>query len=203
MAHQSEMADAGIPIALGVPAPRIYPIAAGSLTTSEEMFAHGPHTSGEVEIVVVEHDSQLYIGVGSDHTDRDLEQTSIVWSKQVCPNIVAPCLWSWPEIAGHWDECQLELDVDGSAYQRLPVRMFLPPPRLVEVVRERASVPSSGVWVFGGTGPTIGRQLVFGTRWSFSLVDPRLGRRLEHHYEVTPLLDELQPDYRVPLFRRA
>lgn len=80
VAHQEEVAKEGIRIALDVPAPRIYPIATHALTTGNEVEAQCSHTSGEVEIVLLVAD-QLYVGVGSDHTDRALEKTSIPWSK--------------------------------------------------------------------------------------------------------------------------
>ena len=200
-AHQTEMAEAGVAIALEVPPPRVYPMAPAILTTTSEVYVQGHHTSGEAEIVVVSHEGELYVGVGSDHTDRDLETTSILWSKQVCPNVLAPELWLWADVAKHWDRCELELDVDGEPYQRLPVSMFLTPPQLMSTVRDRAKVPVSGVWVFGGTGASISRKLAFGHHWEFRLVDPALNRRLEHYYDVTILLDEVQPKYRVPLVR--
>lgn len=198
-AHQDEMAGSGIAIAFDVPAPRVYPIAAEALTTSTDVGVHGPHTSGEAEIVAVRHDGELYVGVGSDHTDRDLERTSILWSKQVCPDILAPELWPWPEVSDHWDDCTLELDVDGEPYQRLPAGMFLLPGDLLMAVQDRTQAPESGLWVFGGTGATIGRRLAFGHSWVLRLSDPRLRRTIEHGYQVTNLLDEVRQAYRVPL----
>lgn len=105
-AHQDEVAHIGVKIALDVPAPRIYPLSPDVLTTADAIEVQGERTSGEVEIVLVKTDD-LYVGVGSDHTDRALEKVSILWSKQACANVLAPRLWRFSEIASHWDSCRL------------------------------------------------------------------------------------------------
>ena len=71
VAHQEEVAKSGIHIAVDVPAPRIYPIGLHALDTSDSVFVQSTQTSGEVEIVIYVGD-QIYIGVGSDHTDLSL-----------------------------------------------------------------------------------------------------------------------------------
>ena len=132
--HQEEVARAGVRIALHVPAPRIYPIGTFALTTGNAVGVHGPRTSGEVEIVLVVSD-RLYVGVGSDHTDRDLERASIVWSKQINPNVLAPTLWDFEEIADHWDQCAMRSTVDGRPYQDVRVSAFLSPPDILRILR--------------------------------------------------------------------
>ncbi len=196
--HQREVADAGVRIAFDVPAPRIYPIAPWALTTGDEVAVQGPRTSGEVEIVLVV-DDELYVGVGSDHTDRDLERVSIPWSKQSCPNVVAPRLWRWRDVADHWDVCTLTSTVDGRPYQDTSVAQFLHPDDVLATVRDRADVPERGVVVFCGTIVSVTAQLGFGSRWSFALRDPVLRRSLEHTYDVVELMGEIRPGFRVPL----
>lgn len=198
--HQEEVAKSGISIAFDVPAPRIYPIGPWALTTEHEVIVQGPRTSGEVEIVLVL-DDELYVGVGSDHTDRDLEQTSIPWSKQACPNVLAPVLWRWSDVHEHWDACQLSCDLDGEPYQRVGVDAFLNPEDVLDVLRERADVPDRGVVVFCGTYVSVTGELGFGTRWSFALSDPVLGREIAHAYQIAQLLPELHEGYRVPLMK--
>ena len=196
--HQEEVAKEGIQIAFDIPAPRIYPIGPWALTTHTDIAVQGSRTSGEVEIVLVV-DDDLYIGVGSDHTDRALERTSIPWSKQACPNILAPALWRWSDVADHWDECQLSCDLDGEPYQRVGVAAFLAPLDVLALVRERAEVPERGFVVFCGTYVSVTGELGFGSRWSFGLSDPVLGRQIEHAYEVSELLPEVHDGFRVPL----
>jgi len=197
--HQEEVARSGVRIAFDIPAPRIYPLAPWAITTAERVGVQGPRTSGEVEIVIIVQEDDLLIGVGSDHTDRDLERTSIVWSKQACPNVIAPEVWRWAEIRDHWDRCTLWSDLDGSPYQRCGVDVFLDPEELVSIVRDRADMPRSGAVIFSGTYVSVTGELAFGRHWSFGIEDPVLGRRIEHSYELDLLLDEVEAPFRVPL----
>jgi hypothetical protein len=197
--HQEEVAKSGISIAFDVPAPRIYPIGPWALTTGDRIEVQGPRTSGEVEIVLVVAGDDVFVGVGSDHTDRDLERTSIPWSKQACPNVLAPRLWRWTDVADHWDDCELSCDLDGAPYQRVGVDAFLAPPDVLAILRERADVPEGDIVVFCGTYVSVTGELAFGSRWSFGLSDPVLGRELTHAYDVVELLPELRDGFRVPL----
>lgn len=198
VAHQREVERAGVRIAFDRPPPRIYPIAGWALTTASVIGAQGAHTSGEAEVVLVVADD-LYIGVGSDHTDRDLERVSIPWSKQVCPNVLGGRVWRFSDVADHWDACVLGSTVDGEDYQLVGVDAFLSPPDVLGVLRDRAAVPDSGLVVFCGTIASLSGELGFGREWSCWLTDPVLGRDLTVGYRVEPLLDEVRPDHRVPL----
>ena len=197
--HQEEVARAGVTIALHVPAPRIYPIDAFALTTEEAIGVHGPRSSGEVEIVLVMTD-RLYVGVGSDHTDRDLERGSIAWSKQVNPNILAPTLWVYDEIAAHWDSCVMRSRVDGRLYQDVGVSAFLSPMDILKILKERVpGLPARDFVVFCSTIVALDKELGFGQRWQFEMEDPVLGRKISHAYQVEQLLDEIAEPYRVPV----
>ena len=196
--HQEEVARAGVVIALHVPAPRIYPIDAFALTTEQAIGVHGLRTSGEVEIALVMTD-RLYVGVGSDHTDRDLERGSIAWSKQVNPNILAPTLWVYDEIADHWDDCVMRSRVDGRLYQDVGVNAFLSPTDILKILKERVpGLPARDFVVFCSTIVALDKELGFGQRWQFELEDPVLGRQISHSYQVEQLLDEIAEPYRVP-----
>jgi 4-hydroxyphenylacetate 3-monooxygenase len=200
--HQEEVAAAGVRIAFDIPAPRIYPIAPYALTTSDVVEVHGDRTSGEVEIVLVvtgDTDDDIYVGVGSDHTDRELERVSIVYSKQTCPNVLAPTLWRLSEVADHWDECVLESWVDDILYQQTPAGTFLSPKDLLKTLRERADVPDHGFVLYAGTIVALQGQLAYGSRWSFRLHDPVLDRQISHTYRLDTLMAEMADDFRVPL----
>jgi 4-hydroxyphenylacetate 3-monooxygenase len=198
VAHQQEVAHSGIHIALSVPAPRIYPIASHAITTGTEVFVHNPETSGEVEIVLVQAD-RLYVGVGSDHTDRALERTSILWSKQTCPNVLAPVLWRWEDVAGIWDSCVLRAWVDGRPYQEVEAGKFLSPPDMLKTLRDRVeNVPARDFVVYGGTIVALDKRLGFGAHWEFELSAPD-GRTIRHAYRVTNILDEVRAGFRVPM----
>src|SRR5471030_2634539 len=79
--------------ALGAPRPThtpvFYRVASSLLTTSDVVQVVGPETSGEVEFVLVPQSDGLWVGLGSDHTDRGVERTSVALSKQLCAKVVA------------------------------------------------------------------------------------------------------------------
>lgn len=198
-AHQDEVAKEGIRIAFDVPAPRIYPIATHALTTGGEVQAQSSHSSGEVEIAILLAD-QVYVGVGSDHTDRALERTSIPWSKQITPNVLAPAMWPFEPMRARWDECVLRSWVDGRRYQEVSVSAFLHPDDVLRTARERIpGMPARDVLIFCGTIVSLDKALGFGRRWEFELEDPRGGRRIRHGYDVVNLFDAVAEDYRVPV----
>lgn len=198
--HQEEVAKSGIHIAFDIPAPRIYPIARHALTQDDEIFVQSEATSGEVEIVIHVAD-QIYVGVGSDHTDRTLETVSIQGSKQACPNHLAPVLWPFDEIADDWDQCVLRSWVDGRLYQEVGVDAFLKPADILGIVRERVGdLPERDFTVFCGTIVSVDKALGFGANWRYQLEDPGNDRRIEASYRVIDIRAEMMPDYRVPYF---
>ncbi len=200
--HQREVAEAGVRIAFDVPAPRIYPIDVSALTTDDRVGVHGRRTSGEAEIGLLV-DDELYIGVGSDHTDRDVERFSILWSKQACPNVLGREIWRWRDVREHWDECVLTSTVDGKPYQETPVSAFLTPEAILELVAERANAQGPGLAVFCGTIVSLTGHLGFGDRWECQLTDPVLGRQISVGYDLTYLMEEIREEYRVPVFREG
>lgn len=201
VAHQEEVAAAGVKIAFDIPAPRTYPIAPHNVLTGGEMGVHNDDTSGEVEIVLLVDDGELYAGVGSDHTDRALERTSIVWSKQAYPNVLAPRVWPFAEIRDHWDDLVLRSWVDERQYQDVSTSVFFHPDNMLKKLAERVSELPSTYLLFCGTFVSVDKALGFGRTWRFELDDPKLGRRIRHEYVVTNLLEEMVPSHRVPLVR--
>lgn len=203
VAHQEEVADVGVRIAFDIPAPRIYPMAVSSVTTDDTVGVHSAATSGEAEIVLVVHDGELYVGVGSDHTDRELERASIIWSKQYSPSVLGRRVWRWSDIEARWPTLVLESTVDGEPYQSSLASVFLPPPKILEVLAERVTSLPSSYLVYCGTYTSIDRKIRFGTTWTATLRDADRNTdsddRLDLSYDVVDLLAEIEPGFRVPL----
>lgn len=197
--HQKEVADVGVRIAFDVPAPRIYPMSPTVLTTEDVVHVQSDRTSGEVEIVLVVDGDDIFVGVGSDHTDRALETVSILWSKQACPNVLAPVMWRWSDVEEGWDDFDLVCDVDGAPYQDVKTGIFLSPPEVLQVLRARTRELPSCYAVFCGTYVSIDGTVRFGSSWGFGLSDPASDRRIEHRYDVVNLLEEIRPEFRVPV----
>lgn len=69
--------------------PVFYRVSAARLTSDTVMEVTGPTSSGEVEFVLLQWENRLWIGVGSDHTDREAETYDVTVSKQMCDKPIA------------------------------------------------------------------------------------------------------------------
>ena len=74
-------------------APVFYRVSASRLTTASAIESPGA-SSGEVEPVLLQNDGELWVGVGSDHTDRGVETYSVAVSKQLCDMPVSTKTWT-------------------------------------------------------------------------------------------------------------
>lgn len=159
------------------------------LTSATTVEVLGPDTSGEVEFVLVSLEDGLWVGVGSDHTDRRVEAYAIDVSKQLCPKVVAPLLWRHDEVAPHWDRLVLRAWIEEAGrlvlYQEGTAAALRTPEALIAAWTGGAPLPV-GTVMFGGTFAAIG-GIRPSTRFEFEIEDPVRGRRIRHGYEVRTL----------------
>ena len=171
-------------------APVYYRVSSSRITTSDSIEAAGNDSSGEVEFIMLQTGGALWIGVGSDHTDRKVETYNITVSKQMCEKPVARELWLFDEIRDHWDSLVLRSWVvnDGNhrLYQEGSVSSMLHPRDLIAGFVQDAGSLEEGTAMFGGTLPAIG-GIRPADRFDFELDDPVQKRRLAHGYEIRPL----------------
>lgn len=186
--HIAELAAIGVARPPRVPC--FYRLGANLLTTSTTIEVVGTASSGEVEVVLVALADGLYVGVGSDHTDRKVETVSVTAAKQMCPKPISASLWRFDEIEAHWDDLMLRSWVtrDGARrlYQEGPVARMLPPRDLMSRYLGRTNVLPAGTAMYCGTLPVQG-ELGGGERFEIELEDPRRGRTLQHAYSVRHL----------------
>lgn len=184
--HIAELAALGI--ARPATTPIYYALSASRLTTADVLEACGGDTSGEVEFVLIASGRRLLVGVGSDHTDRKAEATGVALSKQLCDHPMAPELWSFDDVAGHWDSIILRAwaTIGGTRvlYQEGTLAGMLPPGELIADCF-KGSIPD-GTAMFGGTFAAIGGVRP-AERFDFEIEDPRLGRTIRHGYAVVTL----------------
>jgi hypothetical protein len=184
--HIEELAAIGVPRPSSVPV--YYRVAAANLTQDECLVVLGPDTSGEVEPVVVAMADGLWLGLGSDHTDRKAETAGIALSKQLCGKPVGGTLWRLDEVEGHWDALMLRAFavIDGARvpYQEGALAGLRTPADLIVRLPEGRLLP--GTAMFCGTLPAIG-GIRPGTRFEMALEDPVLGRRMAHAYDIESL----------------
>jgi len=185
--------------ALGVKRPATTPIfyrvSAARLTTAPEIEAVGTLSGGEVEFVLLQHGGRMWVGAGSDHTDREVETYGVTVSKQMCDKPVAPVFWAFDDVAPHWDRLILRAYViengERKIYQEGTVAAMLAPLDLIRrcalsvgtaVPDGRTLLPENTLMFCGtlaargGVRPT--------ERFEFEIEDPVLRRSIAHAYSV-------------------
>lgn len=169
--------------------PVVYPKPFQLLTTRTEFEVLSESTSGEAEFVLFPGDDETYVGVGSDHTDRELESDDILVSKTVCPNVVSDAVWPLSEVADHWDELKLRswTGTERELYQDAALSAILPPEELLGLVDETTTEGLSGTALFSGSVGTETEQLVYSETFTVELFDPVLDRSLSVSYEAQPI----------------
>ena len=187
-AHVEELAQHGIPGPGQTPTYMNYsPYLA---TTEEAIDVVGPDSSGEVEYVILKRDDNIYIGVGSDHTDREMEKHSIPGSKQMCAKVLAPIVWPYEEIRTHWDQIILrswtKRETEQVLYQEDALGTILDAESILNGLPADEGLPTDAMLVFCGTVATkIG--LIFSDRFDFEMEDPVLGRSIRSGYDIRML----------------
>src|SRR5262245_375637 len=177
--------------ALGVKRPATTPIfyrvSAARLTTDDTIEAVGEASGGEVEFVLLQHAGRLWVGTGSDHTDREVERYGVTVSKQMCDKPIASAFWAYDEVAPHWDRLLLRAYViEGgkrALYQEGSVAAMMDPRALIA---RHVGEFAEGTLMFcgtlaahGGVRPT--------SEFAFEIEDPVLGRKIAHAYRVRTL----------------
>ncbi len=181
--HMAELEELGVtrPSA----APIFYRVSASRLTTDAEIESTDA-SSGEAEAVLLRTGGRLWVGVGSDHTDREVEAYGVAVSKQMCEKPIGARFWAHDEVADHWDELLLRSwiveDGEEVPYQDGALTAMLPTDDLI------AASPglADGTLMFCGTLAAIG-GIRPAAKFRCELRDPVLDRSLEVTYSMRSL----------------
>ena len=181
--HIAELAAVGVRRPSTVPC--FYRLGANLLTHAPAIDVAGCHSSGEVEVVLISLAEGLHVGVGSDHTDRQVETYGVTVSKQMCPKPVSRELWAFRDIESHWDDLVLRSWVTRQGtrelYQEGPVTRMLAADDLIGRYLGRRGALPVGTAMYCGT-LTVNGAISGGDRFEIELEDPRLKRTLHHAY---------------------
>jgi hypothetical protein len=189
--HIEELAEKGIPGPSTVPT--LYPVVCHALNVGNApVEVYGEKTSGEVEyVLLVKGEGEIYVGLGSDHTDRHLEETDIPRAKQICPNLMSRTVWPLSEVFDHWDDLLMRsratLNGEEILYQEGRLGLLLNPEELLAFIKTKITGQLSDLVVFSGTMGMVTGEFVFGETFSTELIDETLDRRLAMAYDVRPL----------------
>ena len=170
--------------------PMFYRVGVSRLSVADEIEVIGDGSSGEVEYVLMQHRGELWVGAGSDHTDRVVEHMGITVAKQLCDKPLASEFWPFAEVADHWDQLRLRAVIrekgEDVVYQDGGVSGLLSPSEMLRHLADEGGAMADGVLLFGGTCGAIG-DVRFSPRFRFELIDPVLDRTIRHTYDITPV----------------
>ena len=154
--HIEELAALGVPRPSSVPL--YYRMASLLLTQSAEIEALGDQSSGEAEPLLFFSRGEWWLGVASDHTDRQVESYSVAVSKQMCAKPIGRTAWRFEEVERHWDQLMLRSFVreDGKKvlYQEGPLSKIRDPRELIFAWKDNKRLPM-GTVLFCGTMPAM------------------------------------------------
>lgn len=184
--HIDELAQIGVAPPSSVPL--YYRVGAELVTQSNSIDVLGNNTSGEIEPLILASDGKFWLGLGSDHTDRQLETVSVAASKQICPKPIAATLWPFDEVQDHLDalllSCRIKEGGDWVPYQQGSFAGIRPIPSLIK----GSNLATGGVLLcgtlaaIGGVRPAVDYEMV--------LSDPVLDRHITliYHVRVLPMI---------------
>src|SRR5262245_19168432 len=132
--HMAELAEHGVPPPSTFPL--FYRVGAALVSQTDRLEVLGPHTSGEVEYVIVAMEDGLWVTVGSDQTDRNAEKYGVALSKQLAGKVLGRVLWRLDELRERWDGMVLRANVviDGkpTLYQEGALALMRTPDDLMQ-----------------------------------------------------------------------
>ena len=169
--------------------PQIYNVSVSLLTTAGHIEVLGNKTSGEAEFVLFSHHEKIWVGIGSDHTCRELEVSSVPASKQVCAKPIGNTVWLLDDLLPHWDELELRSYIERSGrrelYQSSKVHGILPPAALLALCATEGIDLNNSV-LFCGTVPLV-MPWTDADVFICELHDPVMNRSIQCKYEIQTL----------------
>jgi hypothetical protein len=162
--------------------PMWYEMPPENLTTGASISVSSAQSCGEVEPVLVGVNGRLYLGIGSDHTARDVEREDIAKSKRVCPKPIGSSLFRVGELNASFDALKLESWIDGERYQSGTFAQILPLQTLLDGFRKKTA--SAAFVLSCGTVPLLTHGFRFGKAFSAKISGGPLAAPLILDYTV-------------------
>jgi hypothetical protein len=169
--------------------PAFCPKLTDRITTDERIeVLQGIKTSGEAEYVLIVGQNDLYVGIGSDHSDRETERYNMWISKQICPCVLSKRVWRYRDIRDHWDSiikrAWVEVDGQRELYQETRLETFMKPEELLRKTEERIDGDPAGVVVYAGTEATLGGEFIYSSHFEAELTDEQTRRTISCVYDT-------------------
>lgn len=189
--HIAELAEIGVPAPSTVPL--YYQVSDLMFTTAAQIQCLDETSSGEAEPLLIDDGTRLYLGLGSDQTDRKLEAYSVAHSKQICPKPMAPVLWDFDDVSGHLDDIRIRSFIleggDWVAYQDGTLAGIRPLAELVAAcpAASGATRLAKGTAMMCGTFAVLSGGVRPAADFRMEMIDDRLGRSIHHTYSMVSL----------------
>lgn len=194
LAHVKELEHEGVAPPPSIP--MVFPVLKHNITTENEIEVMSSKTSGEVEYTLFLNGKDIFVGIGSDHTDRALEAQSMTKSKQICQNVVSKNVWNLKEIESDWDSLWIQSWVKETEnspevlYQDSTLGTIISPQDLIQLVRSKMKNECpEGLIIFSGTVPIKTEKMVYGTHFRCKLTHPKSKKSLDCEYRIRFLND--------------
>jgi hypothetical protein len=185
-AHIEEMARQGVPRPPF--SPMFWPVMPHLVTQAASICVYGPDTSPEVEYVLFAWQSSLYVTVGNDQCDIEVErELSSEKSKNLCQKILASDVWRVDAVLPYWDELRLTLSCNGTVMQDDRLAVLMRPETLMEKIAGVDGGGENGRMVFSGTIGSQGSYPAAPYAVTIRLSDPKRQREIRHDFTVTAL----------------
>lgn len=177
---------------VGVPAPDKIPTyflkAAALMTTDNYCEVIDEDSTGEAEYILLVAKDEIYVGVGSDHTDRKLEVGNIPKAKQMCPNFISRAVWRFDDVKEQWDSLKLRSWIGkdrAQVYQDTNLDAFMKAEELMERVKVLLGGKlEEGTVIFSGTVGALIEGMPFSDVFEVELLDEKRNQTLNCCYNV-------------------
>jgi hypothetical protein len=183
--HMAELAEHGVPPPSSFPL--FYRVSAYLVSQTDRLEVLGPHTSGEIEYVIVSMQDGLWVTVGSDQTDRLAEKHGVALSKQLGGKVLARTLWRLDEVRERWDSLVLRAHAtiggERVLYQEGALALMRTPDDLMQRYGETLK---PGTIMMSGTLNAIG-GIRSGSHFEMRLEDRTARRSISHAYDISEL----------------
>jgi hypothetical protein len=187
--------------------PSIFRLGRYLLTQGHEFEVQGPLTGGEAEVVVIRMGGELYVTVGSDQCDRELDPLYPDKPKQMCPHPIARNGWYYEDVRDHWDRLHLyshvvvdnyTIPLQDAELSELVSLDYLLKMDQVTALTDPMVLFCGAVPFLESAGDLIEQYQVpksaldgVGDEFLVRLHDPELQRTIEHRYRAHSLGDDL------------
>nr|WP_321463914.1 DUF2848 domain-containing protein [uncultured Cohaesibacter sp.] len=182
--HIDELAELGVAPPSTIPL--YYRVSSAAFTQEREIEVLGKDSSGEAEPLILKDGNRFYLGLGSDHTDRKLEASSVAASKQICAKPISRELWPLDEVRAHLDRLILRCFIlekgEWTLYQQGDLSAIRPLGELIE----GGKLPDNAAMLCGTLSAIGGVRSAL--KYKLELEDPVLARQINLSYDVK-LLD--------------